>query len=88
MGPSEARDADAEIFGQFEGGVTAGILEPMPRAPAVFEELTQWQLGQEALAFAVSEHANYSSVERHARVAQARSRRRPWDAWRRSPGRA
>ena len=62
----EACDADAEIFEQFEGGVTAGALEPMPRAPAVFEELTQWRLGQEALAFAASEHANYSSVAKHA----------------------
>ena len=42
----EMRDPDYRIIDQMKDGVTAGILFPLPRTPAVFEEQTKWRLKQ------------------------------------------
>jgi hypothetical protein len=46
---AEMRDPDAQICKTLEGGVTAGILHPLPRTPMVYEEQVSWRLRQDAL---------------------------------------
>jgi hypothetical protein len=38
----EMGDADYAVFNSFKTGVTLGVLQPMPRTPAVFEEQLEW----------------------------------------------
>ena len=39
----EMRDAGYQIIDQMKKGVAAGILFPLPRTPAIFEEQTKWR---------------------------------------------
>ena len=61
----EMRDADYEIFNTFRGGVTAGVLFPLPRTPAIFEEQTTWRLREDPLASGIKEAENYGSLSEH-----------------------
>ena len=61
----EANDADYMIFNEFRNGVTAGILEPLPRTPAVFEEQIKWRLTDNPFDTAVEYANNYSSLSDH-----------------------
>ena len=57
----EMRDADYMIFREMMEGVTAGILEPLPRTPAIYEEQTTWRLDANFLGSATKEAENYKS---------------------------
>ena len=59
-----AQDPDWEFFQLIKGGVTLGVMEQLPRTPAVFEEKSKWRL-DEFLTGAVLEASNYSSLEAH-----------------------
>ena len=61
----EAQDADYNIYSQFRTGVTAGILEPLPRTPAVFEEQKKWRLNDDPFEIAVDVANNYASLNDH-----------------------
>ena len=68
----EMHDADFEICKTFEGGVSAGILEPLPRTPAIYEEQVAWKLRQDSLHLAELQAENYSSVEGHVDAVRAK----------------
>ncbi len=57
-------DPDHHFLEQLKGGVTLGVLHPMPRTPAIFEEKTEWRLDEE-LEGAVSWAQNYSTLDLH-----------------------
>ena len=59
----EMVDADYMVFREFMNGVTAGILEPLPRTPAIYEEQNKWRLNEFFLGSEVKEAANYKSFE-------------------------
>jgi len=59
----EMRDADYMIFREMMEGVTAGILEPLPRTPAIYEEQTAWRLDENFLGSSTKEAENYKSFE-------------------------
>ena len=61
----EMRDADYAIFDKFRTGVTAGILFPLPRNPAIFEEQKKWRLTEDPLLSGVAEAENYGSLADH-----------------------
>ena len=62
-----ANDPDYLFLDEMETtGVTVGVLEPMPRTPAAFEEQTTWRLEDDPFAIPLQESANYSSVAEHA----------------------
>ena len=61
----EMVDADFAIVKTMEIGVTAGILHPLPRTPAVYEEQVKWRLKQDPLLSGVLIAENYSSIEKH-----------------------
>ena len=67
----EMRDADFEIFNEFRSGVTAGILNPLPRTPAIFEEQKKWRLTEDPLLEGIKEAENYGSLEEHLEVVEA-----------------
>ena len=54
-------DADYKIFHQFKTGVTAGIMHPLPRNPAIFEEQVTWRLPSEVTSLREAE--NYVSLD-------------------------
>ena len=60
-----ANDADYEFLLQAEIGLPVGVLNKLPRTPAVFEEQTSWRLEDDPLAFSINWAANYSSAEEH-----------------------
>ncbi len=55
-------DADSGWVMDLEKGVAAGILHPMPRTPAIYEEQTKWRLKEVLLEEAVKEAENYVSL--------------------------
>ena len=59
------KDADFEICKEFEEGVTAGILSPLPRTPEIFEEQVSWKLKQDSLYRAELQAENYTSIDDH-----------------------
>ena len=59
------RDPDYQIFQTFRHGVTAGILFPLPRTPALYEEQKKWRLIEDPLAVATREAENYHSLAEH-----------------------
>ena len=61
----EMRDADFEIIHTMKTGVTAGILFPLPRTPAIYEEQKKWRLCWDPLATPMTIAGNYSSLEKH-----------------------
>ena len=61
----EQRDADAEIVNKFKTGVTAGILYPLPRTPAIYEEQTKWRLPEHPWFDRECSADNYSSLDKH-----------------------
>ncbi len=61
----EGRDADFNIFGSLATGVTLGVLEPLPRTPAIFEEQVSWRLEDNPFSVKFEQKANYSSVYEH-----------------------
>jgi hypothetical protein len=63
----EMRDADYEIVHTMKSGVTAGILFPLPRTPAIYEEQTKWRLQWDPLATPMTVAGNYSSLEKHTK---------------------
>lgn len=70
----EMRDADFAVFNQFRSGVTAGILFPLPRNPAIFEEQTKWRLTEDPLISGVTEAENYGSLADHINEVEAQFR--------------
>jgi hypothetical protein len=62
----EMVDADFEIIRDYMEGVTLGILQPLPRTPAIFEEQTRWKLNHDPLVNAALENSNYRSFEEFA----------------------
>ena len=61
----EMNDPDFAFFDELRGRVTAGILHPLPRVPAVFEPQTKWRLESDPLMDPIGEAGNYSSLEEH-----------------------
>jgi hypothetical protein len=61
----EGRDADYKIFDEFCTGVNLGVLQPLPRTPAIFEEQTTWRLEENPFATRHEQNPNYSSLYEH-----------------------
>ena len=61
----EMRDPDAEVIEQLKHGVTAGVLEPLPRTPAIYEEQASWRLSWNELTTPDLWTDNYASLEDH-----------------------
>jgi hypothetical protein len=59
----EMLDADYLLFGELAGGVTLGVLHPLPHTPALFELQTSWRLKEDPMASAALENPNYQSIE-------------------------
>ena len=59
------KDADAELPQKLETGVTAGILNPLPRVPALFDPQVKWRLKQDPLAVPELRAENYCSLADH-----------------------
>ena len=68
----EMRDPDSQICKTLEGGVTAGVLHPLPRTPAVYEEQVAWRLKQDALHLAMLQAENYASVGPHVAAVKSK----------------
>lgn len=60
-----AEDADFEFLLQAEIGLPVGVLNKLPRTPAVYEEQVAWRLEDDPLAATLAWTANYSSIEGH-----------------------
>ncbi|CAE8609473.1 unnamed protein product [Polarella glacialis] len=58
-------DADYAVFNSFKTGVTLGVLQPMPRTPAVFEEQVKWKRGFDPFADPSLFASNYKSLGEH-----------------------
>ena len=61
----EMKDADYVLFDTLRQGVTAGILSPLPRTPALYEEQVRWRLCEDPLCHGIREAENYSSLADH-----------------------
>ena len=61
----EMRDADYEVVRELQNKVTAGVMYPLPRTPAIFEEQTKWRLNLHPLEEPIQVAGNYSSLEEH-----------------------
>lgn len=59
------RDPDYAIIHTLKVGVTAGILHPLPRTPAIYEAQTKWRLPEHPWLDRIPEAGNYSSLESH-----------------------
>ena len=59
----EMLDPDFEVLKELRAGVSAGILEQLPRVPAVFEEQTKWRLTEDPLDGGAEFNSNYKSVD-------------------------
>ena len=59
----EMRDADFALFKELQVGTTAGILEPLPRNPALFEEQTKWRLQLDPFVLPENFAPNYKSLD-------------------------
>jgi len=57
-----AQDADYEFLRQAEIGLPVGVLNPLPRTPAVYEEQTSWRLQDDPLASVSCWASNYGSA--------------------------
>ena len=68
----EMKDPDYQILLDFETGVTAGILHPLPRNPSMFEEQTSWRLQQDDLYLAELQAENYQSLEGHIKEVESK----------------
>ena len=64
----ELKDADSIIAEMLKTGVTAGVLEPLPRNPAIFEEQTSWRLDWNDTMQPEPVAKNYSSLNEHKGV--------------------
>ena len=64
----ELKDADSIIASMLKEGVTAGVLEPLPRNPALFEEQTSWRLDWNDMMQPEPVAKNYASLEEHKEV--------------------
>ena len=58
----EGLDPDFEIFSKFPEGVTLGVLQPLPRTPAIYEEQVAWRLEDSPFAVRHEQNPNYSSL--------------------------
>ena len=61
----EGRDPDYEIFSTFAQGVTLGVLEPLPRTPALYEEQVTWKLDDSPFLVKHEQNPNYLSLYEH-----------------------
>ena len=61
----EGVDADFQIFDEFSKGVNLGVLLPLPRTPALFEEQTTWRLEENPFAVRREQNQNYNSLFEH-----------------------
>jgi hypothetical protein len=61
----EGLDPDFEIFTRFPEGVTLGVLQPLPRTPALYEEQVSWRLEDSPFATKHEQNPNYSSLMEH-----------------------
>ena len=61
----EMRDPDFQVIATMKVGVTAGILFPLPRTPALFEQQEKWRLQEDPLILGQRWGENYSSLEDH-----------------------
>ena len=59
----EMRDPDYQVLLELQVGVSAGILEPLPLVPAIFEEQTKWRLVEDPFDLGMESNPNYKSVE-------------------------
>eukprot|EP00438_Fugacium_kawagutii_P020823 Skav200760 [mRNA] locus=scaffold2001:111991:116283:- [translate_table: standard] len=62
----EAGDADCEFLRLAEEGLPVGVLDPLPRTPAAFEEQKKWPLEGLGLEEPMLEKVNYISAEVHS----------------------
>ena len=60
-----ADDADFEFLLQAEIGLPVGVLNPLPRTPAVYEEQTSWRLEDDPTVNTVCWASNYASADEH-----------------------
>eukprot|EP00438_Fugacium_kawagutii_P024156 Skav213841 [mRNA] locus=scaffold315:237802:239760:+ [translate_table: standard] len=67
----EAGDPDCEFLRRAEEGLPVGVLEPLPRTPAAFEEQKRWPLESEGAEDPLWEKDNYISAEVHAEHLEA-----------------
>jgi hypothetical protein len=58
-------DADYEFLLQAEIGLPVGVLNHLPRTPAVYEEQTEWRLEDDPTVNSVCWASNYSSASEH-----------------------
>jgi hypothetical protein len=70
----EMRDPDFELLDTLRTGVTAGILFPLPRTPALFEEQVKWRLRVDPLVSGCREAENYGSLADHIEEVEAQFR--------------
>ena len=70
----EMRDPDYRLMDTLRTGVTAGILHPLPRTPALYEEQSKWRLWVDPLVEGCREAENYSSVAEHVDKVEAQFR--------------
>lgn len=61
----EMRDADFELMRLAKTGVPLGVLQPLPRNPALFEEQVKWRLKEDMLIEPALEAENYLSLNEH-----------------------
>ena len=70
----EMVDADFMVIRELQNKVTAGILYPLPRTPAVYEEQVKWRLNMDPLSDPSLIAGNYSSLEEHKERVKAQFR--------------
>ena len=61
----EMVDADYMVIRDLQTKVTAGILRPLPRTPAIYEEQVKWRLNMDPLSDPCLIAGNYGSLEEH-----------------------
>ena len=66
----EMRDADYMVIATMKVGVTAGILFPLPRTPALFEKQEKWRLQEDPLIEGQRWGENYSSLGEHVEAVE------------------
>ena len=61
----EGLDGDYKIFDEFITGVNLGVLSPLPRTPAIYEEHAAWRLEENPFAIRQEQKQNYKSLSEH-----------------------
>lgn len=78
---AEMRDADFMLYGELAGGVTLGVLHPLPHTPALYELQTAWRLKDDPLASAALENPNYKSIDGFVEVVEKQFQEERLEGW-------